>query len=1131
MSHSHESQGSCLPARLVEKGLPELPKVTIESPQQPGRTDTEPCPSPTVRKYDGLRTSPRNARHRIPQFQQSKRWAKMHSSNQSVPPLPPPKAPVPPGDQREEDNDDRILTMREVSFEQQRAQLKKPVVRRSNVDRPRRSRLVSRSSSTLQDEGLCRSSPTQYWKTVKATVAKTPHRSSRKCFGKRPLNRRVAPAKHRDTKSGRTADRVPVPAKVRGGNKGLQAHVATARQTPALPDTVAVVEPSTHSAGHPEERDDSKILQSTSPIPSLHDPEKDSRFSEECMAILNSVDFNRDWLLPAASVLPAVGKMHEDERFSVQQHTEVPEYHNQEISIQDALACAPSRTVGGPRSIPAITLTTTASNNTTPRRPQPPARGSSKALASLVDMQTSKSPDFPKVSETNSDPSTSAQGQLYTDTPGTQFSSQSRWLLRMPSVASTTGQPALSPRSAMSTDTMTRIEAQVRGISYVVSHPEPKTITLSSSETRSDGPTSIPPERPLPALPAEAKWETETTQHSASTESRRGSKEKSNMQAQPPQLESAIQLLRSSWQSSPPVSPMPQAKQRTDGRHSADLVSLSSLRREASRSSLSSSRSFNRHTISGPRADRVREKRMRDLASSRSHSPKSDCAGSIEAANHRTILPAVTDDDVPGSPEQLADQLDQFPAVPSSRPPSLPNIFSHAPHIRRQSSTSQTSPVRQSSKSKHRRNSRPVQHLSQSNIFVVVDSDPVTARFRAGAMSPSPSIGGGHGRSGSQYQKHTRTGSNLKEVTTSNQSPVRSLKQKTSLRSLKGGDDSTSVQSSPGKARETKRATRTGNGRPSSSSDESQQRGPRSPKKTSSRPQKRRRWNSNDIGLIKVLHEDLEEYYGTILKQEEKIKWQANQIHMIVRVLEPINRARGVKTFSYSGTDESASCTTTDEETPTSHTVIEKNSAGTNLPTRNTPSSGLPVQRTEGDNPIEHGHYRSNSTGNASMASTTGSISTDMSNALRDDASMTDPHEYDPPSSATLKPAPLSSSKKTNAQTPVSRGHSDANTASIPVLRQPPPVAKIIPRGKLREEHLELLSPGSQHGPKANAATEVYQSLGLNHSDIGDDNDDDKDQQQNQQQLAHEVARLSVNHVLTSTEEMDRAIEQLTMYG
>lgn len=1093
MPHSPATQESRLPGRRVDKTLPDLPTISVERQQRCAQTDIEPCPSPTVRKYDDSRSSPRSAHPRVPQFQQSKKWAKVHGADQagqSVPP-PPIKEDGPAESQRE---DDRVLTMREASFEQQRAQMKKPLASKSDAGRARRPRRISRGSSiTLQEGGLCRSSATQYWKTVKATVVITPHRTARKCFGRRPANRRVSLARHRETKSGRPAERVPVPAQVGADNKRLRLHVAAPKQSPAPPILSPAAEPSIERAVNGKARGHIEKAQLRPPVPSLHDPEKDSRFSDECRAILSCMDFDRDWLLPPASVLPAVGKASKDEQSREHHLMSVPRVDpHQEISIHDPLTTAPAPVVRGARPIPAITVTTTPTGHDSPRRPQPPARTSSKTVASLSAMMNmSKSPGIPSVSESSGDPSASAHGQLYTDTPGTQFSDQSQWLFRQPSAASAAGPSVLGPTSVMSTDTLTKIEAQVRNNPHSDFQAETNIVFVSGSEAKSGGPPSIPPERPLPAIPAEAKIENEFARYRASMESRRGSRDKSEVPSQTAESKSTIQLLRNSWQSTPPVALLPPVTSLPDGRRSPHLRSSSSLKREDSRCSVRSSRSFNRHTISGPRADRVREKRMRDLASTRSNSPKSDCAASNVETDEPTSTPVVTDDDVPGPTGAAVDQLDQFPTVPISRPPSIPNAGSPVHHPRRQSTTSQASPVRQASKAKHRRNSRPVQHLSQSNIFVVVDSDPVTDRFRAGAMSPAPSIGGGHGRSGSP-SKHKRTGSKLKEVTTHQQSPARSVKQRPSLDSLKG-DDAPSTPSGRGKPRRPLRAIRSNSGRLSSSSDDSQPRGPTSPKKRASRPQKRRRWNSTDIGLIKILHQDLEEYYGTILKQEEKLRWQASQIHMMVRVLEPINRARGVKTSPYIGIDDPAYCTTTDEETRLS----------------------LPEEDC-----ANQGHQRSNSTGNNSTASTTCSISTDTSKGFGDEASMTDPREYDP-SPATLAPAPLSTSKGFSGA--VSRAGTDATVASSPTLHQALLVTTSGPRSNLREEQLNSGRSGHSYGTRQGAADQVYQSMGVN--------DDSEHFDSDEARSTREAARLSVNHVLTNTEQMDRAIEQLTMFS
>ncbi|KAG9779774.1 hypothetical protein KCU88_g3913, partial [Aureobasidium melanogenum] len=1065
MANDYEVQSSVAGARLVDKSLPELPKISVESHQQHAQMDTEACPSPTVRKYDELRTYPRSARSRLPPFQQSKKWAaKKQNSTRTAPTRAPPVDEISMTVHREPtaDPDDRIPTMREVSFDQQRAELKQsktPVSQKRHSDRPRRPRHVSQSSSTLQEGGICPPRATNYWKTVKATVVIRPHRTARKCFGRRPVSRRASLARQREPRGGRTAGRVPVPAKVRSGKEKLPSQVTSPTRSPTLHRAVSLGSPSAGLDGSYRER--RRVAKQRSPIPSLHDPEKDTIFSEECRAILSSMDFNRDWLLPAASVLPAVGRLSGSGVGQLTQRSRVIRRDpNQEISVHDALSSVPEQSAEDTTQIPAITVTTTPSVANSPRgqRPQAPARVSSRTVGSLATMmQMAQSPECPVVSESSSNPSSVTPAQLWTDTPGTQFSSGSQWLQRAPSATSTVGHSVHSPKSVMSTDTLTKIEAQIRSISRFTSQRDARKISISRSESRSGGPVGIPPERPLPALPAEA-----------------------NVENVPGQGNIPFKTDFSVGAKSVPVSTV------------AFTLAFCCVMRRSDSDQLAQERRF------GEVIDVI----LPLLQPTHDFWPT--CRSRTQESNSR---PGVTDDAGPApAGQQSVDQLDQFPAVPSSRPTSFSNnASSPTRHNRRQSTFSQASSVRQLSNNKSRRSSCAPQKLSQSNIFVVVDSDPVTARFRAGAMSPTPSIGGGHMRGGSPAKTpgHVRTGSNLRQVTTNEpdqQSPARSVKQKTSVQSLRGEDDSTSARSSRVKPRKTRRAARNSSGQWSSSSDEYQQQELRSPRKTSSRAHKRRRWNSGDIGLIKTLHQDLEEYYETMLKQEERIRWQAQQIQMMMRVFAPINRARGVKTFSpYVEIDDPAGYyTTTDDEETINHYPAAQNSFSKIHQTAH--SEPMAQQYTGGmDNGIvsnqrRHHHSRTNSAGNDSTASSTRSLSTDASKSLGgDEASMTDPFEYDPAPSATLKPAPLGSAKKFSDK-----------------------------RGEYTEPIVAVPSSPTLHQPDED-----------DHAGIKDYKAQPQQQQQGSEatQNAREAARLSINHVLTNTEQMDRAIEQFALYG
>jgi hypothetical protein len=392
---------------------------------------------------------------------------------------------------------------------------------------------------------------------------------------------------------------------------------------------------------------------------------------------------------------------------------------------------------------------------------------------------------------------------------------------------------APSLRSITSTDTLAGIEFQVRNCSnrmlgaVTAKHsPSPST---ASSAVRYSGP---PPNIPLPALPSEAD------------------------DSQSDRSKSFDDFDSLKWHDS-----------------DSSVTSLEMVRR----------------TIKGPRADKVREQRLRDIAKLRRYSPGPTI---LEEPTTRKGPGDTTGSERPIFVNDILRELDRFPTVPDSRPTSTGSASARSSPVRRQSpsasvSCQQGSQLRASA-SQALKSQRQV--LSQSNIFVVVDSDPLTARFRASAMSPICSI------AGSAPPRSARS-SKLKTVVTHQSGAVACPESPT----INHDPNALPILGRPNLAPPLQRNALESSGsdikHPRSSSEDTSPRKPAvaSPKKRVARTKKRRRWNSEDIDLIKVLQRDLEDYYNTIREQAEKIKWQANQIQMMSRVFAPMNRARGGK--------------------------------------------------------------------------------------------------------------------------------------------------------------------------------------------------------------------------------------------
>lgn len=1154
--------------RSTNKALPKLPKISVESHRPRTRGDEESCPSPTIRKYDEV---PQVTVSKPPQFQQSRRWARKYGSG-PPPPTPPPKGEVPQKSEPACEPDSRILSKREESFEQQRAELKRVPATLPSIEEPESHDLPSDDSPRTEESNFCPHVATKYWKNVKATIFISTRGNTPPKHDFRPQSRRAMPIKSRNRTAGRKSDRIPVPAIAGIGLKARQRRGApSVKRSTTRPSA-------THSDfahQHESTKKENSLPQvPPSPVLSLHDPEKDSRFSKECMDILKNMDFNRDWLLT-----PALEAISSGASTRILQHVPSPhkdhseqESQDEEITIEVALAAEPVTSCpNGPESVPHITITSSST-------PHASERGAQRSTGIPVKddlvfatlLQTKRSP--------HSDILLHRSGRPDQPIADSRNRPPNEPPFRMPSSASSR-HSFKSPMSAMSTDTLTKIEAQVqtnqpsqpgRSHGYLHFH--------RLSDPKSDGPPSIPPERPLPALPKEASIDLPRL----SVDTSRGLSRKAADQTNPRSSISTIRTLGSTEphnfiaRTSPTMTNSVPPNSIPSGILSSNIVAADNVSLAASLasdSSSSSTRSYTRRNISGPRAERVKEKRLRDLASSRSDLNLPDSLKQTVPLQRQQSSEHVKNITVAHSlaHQPSFDELDQFPEVPESRPTSLVSPVlsrgnSRAQHHQMKHSIHQ----RQLSKasSKHQSSTRSRQILSQSNIFIVVDTDPVTTRFKAGTMSPAPSIGSLKSCSTSPQQtvKHTRRPSNMREAASVQGSPLKNLRNRASIYSLKS-QVSASGRSSHTGVKKNKRPMRSVHRNLSSSSDESHvavaSLNANSSNHNMKRRHKRRRWNSTDIGHVKTLEEALDYYRSTIVKQEERLRNQADQIQMMIRVIAPMNRARGVK--EPSGLSALMDHSTTYDTHPTSRRNTNKRSSDGRASRIPKIGSGSPIDK-KSQLAVKARHGRSNSTGANSTASGSASANnTDATKGSADDASMTDPFDYDHnPIASKIKPLKPATTK-VDCLKPgdTSRGGPRPNTHEKPTsqgnvsianvtLHQPPPVAQIIPRGKLPEEmsllsfstqdrdYLDLSNDHACHhhtlskdsGLKYRSLTQIAQDRhSLRRRDhrggaptrIRIKSDDSFDSGVENQR---DIARLSVNHVLTSTEQMDRAIDQ-----
>ncbi|KIW87121.1 uncharacterized protein Z519_12232 [Cladophialophora bantiana CBS 173.52] len=565
----------------------------------------------------------------------------------------------------------------------------------------------------------------------------------------------------------------------------------------------------------------------TSSIPSLHDPIKGNRFSDEFRDILENFTFDNDLFHPSTPTMSAAvvrpSAIKDTSLESTQAWGEAIRMQTWVEATSPPLP--PSQGVEAKTTLLRNTSTTDLSAHP-PQRLEFAGRASEKTQTNPASMvHATQAESLTIISSPTVVPGSNSGLQLANASSSPQLR-LTRPVMRLSSA-----------RSVMSADTIVAIEAQVQNILRYSIDVDIEEYESTHPGNQHSGP---PPNIPLPALPHEA-------QHVQGDVTKR---------------------------------PESQA-------------SLDSDLEESPQSCLNSVR----HTIRSTRADKVRERRMRDLAKLRSQSQNPDALASSEISKKSTDSK---------NPQKLTcdvDELDQFPAVPDSQPTILCSMPASCPSCQH-CQGKMTLEHRQMSKARSDENqgSTSPQTLSQSNIFVVVDADPITARFRAGATSPRLSIGGS--ATGLRSPKPTRTSSKLKEVMANRLSlsegpgretvlgsPMESPTRKTRGRGPTGEQALRPRRSSSCLGIHSSRPGRVESRSRSSSSDVHSQTScnTNSPNKSTSRMRKRQRWNSGNFSLVTKLQQDLRDYYATILKQEEKIRLQADQIQMIMKIFAPMN--------------------------------------------------------------------------------------------------------------------------------------------------------------------------------------------------------------------------------------------------
>ncbi|KAH0846234.1 hypothetical protein FOPE_11090 [Fonsecaea pedrosoi] len=810
--------GVPLLARDTTPRLSQMSQITLESSQPEWHNYGEPCPSPNV----PTGCDPTSRAH-MPQFRQSRRWAKMYAWSRAEMEA----APSSLDHQNRSPARNRYSSVavsnqhvgRPLSLQPHYGL---PRAMAKSLGRPKARRNISDASAGSPHGGLCVQSAAYYWRCVKPLISKVP-RAGSNVWPSRRTGTRKATTRRQDAAGRRPSALVFVPTHSRRAST-LESDSHPTCCEPSMTLTNGVLGSCLLEHGG------CTGLASSSSMPSLRGPVINDRFSDQSRTVLKNVKVDNDRSLPTTSTVPSVvvrsttTSKHISHDFAPTSEKPVRRLVPSEYAFKPLPPSPKESTISllDDKVSPAVAAQP-------PQHRELAAQASKNTLSSLdTVLHNAQNESRSVVLSSGQSRQMNSRLQSHGSTPNLKpRPTHTGPVIRLSSA-----------RSAKSANTLAGIEAQVQKMAHYTIDVEIKRNGSVDSDSRYSGP---PPTIPLPALPPEA--------HDAKLGAAKPSQNLSRVEG---------------------------------GRDESLQICLH----------------LEHHSIQSTRADKVRERRMRDLAKSRSPRSKLDTVG-----KHQTCeKPSVSK--TPKALTYQADELDRFPAVPESRPTSLSTAScysrQHSPEMR----IRQPGRLSKAKSSETQRNTP--QKLSQSNIFVVVDTDPVTARFRAGAVSPRFSIAGS--AAGPTSPKTTRTPSKLREVMANRLSLCESPRRGAVLGSPMESPRRKAAGTSPSgeQALKLRRSRSYSSGQsmspgridsptPSSSS-EDQWLTPGekiSPVKTSSQQRKRRRWNSGDINLVRQLHQDLHDYYVTILEQEEKIKVQASQIQTIMNMFAPMKHTHG----------------------------------------------------------------------------------------------------------------------------------------------------------------------------------------------------------------------------------------------
>ena len=944
---------------------------------------------------------------KLHQFQQSRRWAKQYGSHQ------------------EQLSSPMATTQSKLEQPSSIKPTNSPNAHRAGqqTELPRAMSRLSDSESLVHHQGLCRplSMPTLYALSRKSKDKDRPQSLPMKWV------RKIAHSRSRSRLKARLAEKQRNPSdasltptkqprrriRPQRAIADLRKRAGYRRQASGKTDNGTVVDlDSVHD--RPASR-----KHTASPVPSLHDPEKAKRFSQECEAILSNIDFDRDWLasadVPSTVFSSSVQAIQPSGDVFDTDKSTVTRDHN---VLQDKSSIATSSTARprtGGESLPQSVA------------PQPPERTSSKGIKVAMAVEVARPRCLPGLSDFRD--GAMLVGNDDADATSTAFAQPSPKLTaptRMASIASTVSPSARGPKAAKSTDTLAMIEAHLHegANTSLVARLKQKTAFMVSPHKRGIS-SGMPPERPLPDLPAVATRPSPGTSNATQPNEQQP---KGHRKQQPSLAEQLVETLLDR-QGLPRHSSSQRLEETAVAKglaidtgltalpDSPALPTPSSLYSQPSlKSQVSANQKvFIRHDISRFRSDRVNDVRKRvkaDVDRERRISEEDVTKPDVQRKplEHPTPpLPPLPTAAL--NPQPSIDQLDKFPPVPTSRLASRTSGRSRSRSHARQNSRSSTGYQRP----------RVKQALGKSNIKVLVDSDPVSNNFRCGTASPTPSttlssrapspakemiaeklnrpldIRNTEIKPANSVKSSTRS---LKSNSSAARTPRIFAFDNTSLSQIDSEDDTRSLISTAASYKTNKRKIR-------------------------------RRWNSKDIADVHMLSQDLESCYNTIMKQEKELRKQREEIQFISRVYAPLIRQHALKQ-AYRGAVESML-----NNTPTKSSDTRKQP--TTLAHRATVSDTATMRPISG--------ISSTSTDATAASLTHGSTG---SSSADPDACLNDAFEgVNIPSSR-------------NQSRPGSRGTLLGNataSSSATALHRPPTVAQVVPKAKLMEE-LSLAESG-----------------------------------------------------------------------